>query len=154
MSICRHSSPAIMISRREYIARNWATAYDAPAVQATVASSSAKSPDQTPQGMQAFVFNTRKDKISPTMWRVREAIKIWRFDYEWTKQGDFSIARMCAIKVFLRIPSLKLRRLAGVARSWRCLNHSKKIPCPLPCLRGAFENPISDGSGNDRRQSA
>ena len=57
--------------RREYIARNWATAYDTPAIREGKLIKR-EIPDQTPQGMQAFIFNVRKDKFSDP--RVREAI--------------------------------------------------------------------------------
>ena len=71
--------------RREYVARNWATAYDHPAivdgriVKRDVA-------DNTPQGMQAFVFNTRKDTLSDR--RVREAVAL-SMDFEWLNKTIF-----------------------------------------------------------------
>ncbi len=71
--------------RREYIARNWATAYDTPAI-AQGKLIKREIPDHTPQGMQAFIFNTRKPEFSD--WRVRAAIGM-TLDYEWTNKTIF-----------------------------------------------------------------
>ena len=69
----------------EYIARNWATAYNIPAVKdgriikATV-------PHKIPRGMQAFLFNMRKSKFSDA--RVREAVDL-TMDFEWMNETLF-----------------------------------------------------------------
>jgi len=71
--------------RQEYIARNWATAYDAPAVKdGRIVKRMIE--HQIPQGMQAFVFNTRHEKFSDR--RVREAIGL-SMDYEWQNKTLF-----------------------------------------------------------------
>ena len=71
--------------RREYIARNWATAYDSPALKEgkfikrdlyhTI-----------PQGMQAFVFNLRQPEFSDR--RVRKAVSL-SMDFEWLNKTIF-----------------------------------------------------------------
>jgi microcin C transport system substrate-binding protein len=71
--------------RREYIARNWATAYNAPAVK-DGRIIKREIPDFTPQGMQAFIFNARKEKLSDV--RVRQAIDL-SMDYEWLNKTIF-----------------------------------------------------------------
>ncbi len=71
--------------RQEYIARNWATAYDTPAVKdGRIIKRMIK--HQIPQGMQAFVFNTRHEKFADR--RVREAIGL-TMDYEWQNKTLF-----------------------------------------------------------------
>jgi microcin C transport system substrate-binding protein len=63
----------------EYIARNWATAYNTPAVK-DGRLIKAGIPHKIPRGMQGFIFNTRRDKFSDP--RVREAIDL-TLDFEW-----------------------------------------------------------------------
>lgn len=69
----------------EYIARNWATAYEIPAVREGKLIKVAI-PNKIPRGMQGFMFNTRRDKFADT--RVREAIAL-TMDYEWMNQRLF-----------------------------------------------------------------
>ncbi|MFZ4541502.1 MAG: extracellular solute-binding protein [Rickettsiales bacterium] len=69
----------------EFIARNWATAYDVPAVK----SGQLKKlliPNKIPRGMQGFIFNTRDPKFTDR--RVREAIGL-TLDYEWMNRTLF-----------------------------------------------------------------
>lgn len=63
----------------EYIARNWATSYDIPAVHEGRLIK-AGIPHKIPRGMQGFMFNTRRDKFADR--RVREAIDL-TLDFEW-----------------------------------------------------------------------
>ena len=71
--------------RQENIARNWATAYDIPAVR-DGRIQRAEIPHELPTGMQCFAFNTRRDFFKDT--RVREAIATM-FDFEWTNKNLF-----------------------------------------------------------------
>lgn len=71
--------------RREYISRNWATAYDIAAVK-DGRIIKREIPDGNPQGMQAFIFNSRKAKFSDP--RVREAIDL-SMDFEWINKTIF-----------------------------------------------------------------
>ncbi|RKF18631.1 ABC transporter substrate-binding protein [Alginatibacterium sediminis] len=71
--------------RLENSSKNWATAYTGPqfedgrVIREEIA-------NLNPQGMQGYVFNTRKDKFSDI--RVREAISLL-FDFEWTNDQLF-----------------------------------------------------------------
>lgn len=71
--------------RLENVSRNWATAYDIPAVQQgkllTV-----EIPHQLPAGMQGFFYNTRREVFRDP--RVREALA-YAFDYRWTNENLF-----------------------------------------------------------------
>lgn len=69
----------------EYIARNWATAYDIPAVKSGDLIKTLI-PHQLPRGMQGFLFNTRNPKFADR--RVREAIGL-TLDFEWMNRVLF-----------------------------------------------------------------
>ena len=63
----------------EYIARNWATAYNIPATrEGRLVKAGIQ--HKIPRGMQGFMFNTRKDKFADR--RVREAIDL-TLDFQW-----------------------------------------------------------------------
>ncbi len=71
--------------REEYIARNWATAYDIPAIERGELKKEMV-PHQVPRGMQAFLFNQRKAKFQDR--RVRRAISL-AMDFEWMNETLF-----------------------------------------------------------------
>ena len=71
--------------RSENVARNWATAYDFPAVRdGRVIKREFE--HSRPAGMQAFVFNTRREKFADP--RLREALG-YAFDFEWSNKNLF-----------------------------------------------------------------
>ncbi len=71
--------------REEYIARNWATAYDIPAVKdGRIVKNNV--PHAIPRGMQGFVINLRKSKFKDA--RVREAIGM-SMDFAWMNRALF-----------------------------------------------------------------
>ncbi|MFM9889233.1 MAG: extracellular solute-binding protein [Rickettsiales bacterium] len=69
----------------EFIARNWATSYNIPAVKSGELVKTLI-PHKIPRGMQAFLFNTRLPKFSDV--RVREAIGL-TLDFEWMNRVLF-----------------------------------------------------------------
>ena len=71
--------------RQENIAKNWATAYDFPAMSQGLVKKE-EIPHQIPQGMQCFVYNTRRPVFQDP--RVREALA-YAFDFEWTNKNLF-----------------------------------------------------------------
>ncbi len=71
--------------RYENVARNWATAYDTPAVR-DGRMRKVEIPHERPTGMQAFVLNTRLEKFSDP--RVRKALD-YAFDFENTNEAIF-----------------------------------------------------------------
>jgi len=71
--------------RAENVSKNWATAYDIPAVENGELIKEFV-PNDSPQGMQAFYLNNRKEKFSDP--KVREALT-YAFDFEWTNENLF-----------------------------------------------------------------
>ena len=71
--------------RSENLSKAWALEYDIPAVHNGLLNKVALR-NQTPTGMQAFVFNTRRAKFSDR--RVRQALN-YAFDFEWTNKNLF-----------------------------------------------------------------
>ncbi len=69
--------------REEYTSKDWATAYDFPAVKdGAVVKDQVH--HQVPQGMQGFIFNTRRPIFADR--RVRRALG-YLFDFEWTNKN-------------------------------------------------------------------
>ncbi len=129
--------------RREYIARNWATAYDAPAVT-DGRIIKREIPDGTPQGMQAFIFNTRKLQFADR--RVREAIGL-SLDYEWVNKTIFYGA-YTRNKSFFENTEFESSGIPQGKELELLKPFEKELPPEL--FSKPFENPTTDGSGNAR----
>ncbi len=71
--------------RMEYIAKNWATLYQGPPFRDGRIIKK-EIPHRIPQGMQGFVYNTRREIFRDR--RVREAL-IYAFDFEWSNKNLF-----------------------------------------------------------------
>ena len=131
--------------RTEYIARNWATAYDAPAVK-DGRIIKRQIPDGRPQGMQAFIYNTRKPALSDR--RVREAIGL-SLDYEWTNKTIFYGAYL-RNKSFFENTDFESK---GIPEGKElALLEPFKNELPTELFTRPFKNPTTDGSGNNREQ--
>lgn len=68
--------------RQENIAKEWATAYDSPAVREGKLIKEERQHD-IPAGMQAFAFNTRREMFRDP--RVRQALA-YAFDFDWSNK--------------------------------------------------------------------
>jgi microcin C transport system substrate-binding protein len=71
--------------RQENSAKNWATAYDMPAVRDGRVKKE-RIPNEIPTGMQGFVYNTRRAVFRDP--RVRQALA-HAFDFEWSNEHLF-----------------------------------------------------------------
>ncbi len=71
--------------RQENVAKNWATAYDTPAVKAGLIRKE-EIPNEIPTGMQGFAYNTRRSVFADR--RVRQALA-YLFDFEWANKNLF-----------------------------------------------------------------
>lgn len=131
--------------RQEYIARNWATAYDAPAVK-DGRIIKREIPHEIPQGMQAFVFNTRKPALADA--RVREAINL-TLDYQWLNKTIFYSA-YARNKSFFEHTQCEAKGLPQGKELELLKPFEKDLPPAL--FTEEFKNPVTDGSGNARTQ--
>jgi microcin C transport system substrate-binding protein len=129
--------------RSENSARNWATGYDAPAVKdGRILKREVK--HQRPAGMQAMVFNLRRDKFKDA--RVREALGL-AFDFEWANKNLFYGQYQRTTSYFQNSTFA-----ATGLPSPQELKHLEPLRAQLP--KEAFERewkiPVTDGSGNPR----
>lgn len=131
--------------RTEYIARNWATAYDVPA-RASGELVQAKIPHKLPSGMQGFLFNLRKPALADS--RVRRAIAL-AMDYEWMNDTLFYGAYERSHSFFqnTNFMATELPTEAELA-----LMEPQRAFLPEAAFDTIFRNPESDGAGFPRAQ--
>lgn len=129
--------------RREYIARNWATAYESKALREGKFIKKVFE-DKRPQGMQAFLFNVRKGKFSDR--RVREAIGL-AMDYEWLNKTIFYGAYKRNYSFFANTPSAATG-LPDEGELAILEPYKDKLPAAL--FTAKYRVPTTDGSGNAR----
>ena len=130
--------------RVENVAKNWAIGYDGPALQAGLITKQ-NIPNQLPQGMQAFGFNTRPGHPF-TDPRVREALG-YLFDFEWTNKNLFYGA-YTRTKSYFSNSDLASSGLPS-ADELKLLEPFKS-ELPASVFTTAYEPPKTDGSGNIR----
>ena len=129
--------------RQEYVARNWANAYDSPALREGKFIKRAV-PDGVPQGMQGFVFNTRQAKLADP--RVREAIDL-TLDFAWLNKTIFYGAYLRNTSYFQNTPFAA----EGVpAPQEKALLSPYADALPPALFTQPFRLPETDGTGNDR----
>ena len=130
--------------RQENVSRNWATAYDVPAVKdgRLVMHEFGNS---LPQGMQGFFYNLRKPYFQDR--RVREAIAL-TLDFEWVNKTLFYGAYRRSNDFFQNTPFAVTGVPEGEERAFLL-----RFPALLPpgILDRPFKLPHTDGSGRDRR---
>jgi microcin C transport system substrate-binding protein len=129
----------------ETSAKNWATAYNTPAVREKRLIRE-ELPNGNPTGMQGFVFNLRRPVFQDV--RVREALSLL-LDFEWTNKQLFNGAYTRTDSFFENselassgLPSADELELLEPLRG--------KIPEQV--FTEPFENPVTDGSGMIRDQ--
>ena len=129
----------------ESSAKNWATAYDIPAVRERRLLRE-EIPNGNPTGMQGFVFNLRKPLFQDV--RVREALALV-FDFEWTNKQLFNGA-------YLRTDSYfeNSEMAASGLPSPAELNILEPLRGQIPerVFDTPFSNPVADASGMLREQ--
>lgn len=131
--------------RMENSARRWATAYDFPAREEGLVNATTF-PNQGPIGMQGFVFNTRRALFQDR--RVRQALG-YAFDFEWSNKTLFFDQYARTKGYFQGRPWGSEGMPTG--RELEILNGFRdQLPAAL--FTSAFELPVTDGSGNNRRQ--
>ena len=127
----------------ENVAKEWATAYDLPAVRSGVINKRLI-PHENPQGMQAFVFNTRRDIFKDR--QVRAALA-YAFDFEWTNQNLF-YASYKRTKSYFSNSELASGDLP--ADDELAILEPYRDQLPPEVFSEAYDPPMTDGSGNLR----
>jgi microcin C transport system substrate-binding protein len=130
--------------REEFTSRDWATAYDFPALKDGRVIK-LEMPDDTPSGAQGYFFNLRREKLQDI--RVREALNL-AFDFEWTNRNLFfgSYTRTAS---FFEMSPLKAEGAPGPGELALLEPLRSKL---RPDVFGEVVVPeISDGSGQDRK---
>lgn len=132
--------------REEFTSRSWATEYDTkPAVEKGFIKRDVLE-DATLTGMQAFFLNSRRAPFDNI--KVREAFGLL-FDYEWTNKNLFYGAYDRLGSVFEN-SGMKAKGLPSPAEL-ELLTPYKDI-LPEEVFTKEFKPPITDGSGNIRKQ--
>ncbi len=131
--------------RSENVAKNWATAYDFPAVTNGLAIRR-EYQHHLPTGMQGYAMNTRRAVFADP--RVRQAVT-WLFDFEWTNKNLFYSAYTRTLSYFgntgLAATGLPSAEELQVLEPMR--DH-----LPAALFSKPFALPVTDGSGNNRDQ--
>ncbi len=129
--------------REENGAKNWATAYNIPAVaQGLVKKEEIK--NQVPTGMQAFVYNTRRPVFQDR--RVRQALGC-AFDFEWTNKNLFYGAYE-RTKSYFSNSELASSGLPGPEELKVLEPFRGRIPDEV--FTKEYRPPVTDGSGDIR----
>jgi microcin C transport system substrate-binding protein len=129
--------------REEFTSRDWATAYDIPAVkQGRLVRLTL--PDENPSGAQGYFLNTREPKLADV--RVRKALD-YAFDFEWTNKNLFYGLYKRTESFFENSP-LKANGLPSAAEL--ALLEPFRGQLPEDVFGEPYRSPVSDGSGQDR----
>lgn len=129
--------------RAENSARNWVTGYDFPAARDGFVVK-AEIPHRRPTGMQAFVFNTRRELFADR--RVREAIGL-AFDFEWSNKNLF-YDQYTRTESYFSNSDFASRGLPEGAEL--ALLEPFRAQLPAEVFAKPFRVPRTDGSGNNR----
>jgi microcin C transport system substrate-binding protein len=132
--------------RQENIAKEWATAYDFPAVRRGLVKKE-ELRHRLPTGMQGFVFNTRREVFKDV--RVRQALA-GVFDFEWANANLFygSYTRTGSYFSNSDLASEGLPSPAELA-----LLEPFRAKLPPSIFTQPFTLPVTDGSGNNREEA-
>ncbi|NCD25563.1 MAG: ABC transporter substrate-binding protein [Deltaproteobacteria bacterium] len=127
--------------RQEFNSKQWATGYTGPAVDRGLIHTE-NIPHKLSQGMQGFIFNTRRELFADL--RVRQALN-FAFDFEWSNKNLFYSQYTRSRSFFSN---------SDMASSGAPSAEEQALLAPLDLPREvstqAFALPESDGSGNIR----
>lgn len=130
---------------QETSAKNWATAYDTPAVsEGTLIKEELL--NSNPTGMQGFIFNTRRPQLQDR--RVREALSLL-FDFEWANKQLFNGAYTRTGSYFEN-SELAASGLPSAAEL--AILEPLRDAIPKEVFSQPFTQPVTDGSGIIRDQ--
>ena len=129
--------------RVESGAKNWATGYDTPALR-DGRMKKVELPNDNPTGMQAFVYNIRRDVFKDR--RVREALN-YAFDFEWTNKTIF-YGQYTRTKSYFSNSEFASSGLPGPEELKILEKYRGRIPDEV--FTAEYQPPTTDGSGNNR----
>ncbi len=129
--------------REEFTAKSWATAYDFPAIAEGKAVKK-EFPDEKRPSLQAWFFNTRRDKFAD--WRTRAAIGL-AFDFEWVNKNLFYESYIRSSSYFEGSP---FQATGMPSQAELALLEPLRGEIPDAAFGEAVSPPASDGSGRDR----
>ena len=130
--------------RTENSSKDWATQYGFPAVEKGLVVKE-RLDHKLPQGMQAFVFNTRRDKFKDR--RVRQALG-FAFDFEWSNKNLF-YGQYTRSASFFSNSELAATGLPSAAELAYLEPVREQVPEEV--FTTEFKIPATDGSGNIRQ---
>ena len=131
--------------RSENISKNWATAYDFPAVASGLVIKR-EFAHHLPTGMQGYAMNTRRPVFANPL--VRQAMAE-TFDFEWANKNLFYGSYARTLSYFNNSPLAS----SGIPQGdeLKLLEpYRKELPPAL--FTEPFKLPVTDGSGNNREQ--
>jgi microcin C transport system substrate-binding protein len=131
--------------REENVAKDWATAYDFPAVQKGLVKKELLN-HHLPTGMQGFGVNTRRSQFSDV--RVRQALAM-AFDFEWANANLF-YGSYTRTNSYFSNSDLASSGIPEGAELTLLDKYRDKLPPEL--FTKPFKLPVTDGSGNNREE--
>lgn len=131
--------------RSENISKNWAIAYDFPAVKSGLVIKG-DFHHHLPTGIQGFAMNTRRPVFSDA--RVRHAMALL-FDFEWANKNLFYGAYTRTLSYF---SDTDLAATGLPSPAELALLEPFRAELPPELFSQAFALPITDGSGNNRAE--
>ncbi len=131
--------------RMENIAKNWATAYDFPAVEKGLVKKMTFE-RHLPTGMQAFAMNTRRAIFADR--RVRAAM-VQAFDFEWMNKNLF-FGRYARTSSYFSNSDFASSGLPQGNELAILQKYKDKLPPEI--FTTPYTLPVTDGSGNNRAQ--
>nr|MCH9674897.1 extracellular solute-binding protein [Gammaproteobacteria bacterium] len=129
--------------RRESSSKLWATGYESPALDAGWVKKELI-PHSLPAGMQAFIFNTRREIFRDP--KVRRALA-YAFDFEWTNKTLF-YGQYARSNSFFTNSELASSGTPGADELAVLEKYRGKVPDEV--FSTAYTPPTTDGSGNLR----
>lgn len=127
----------------ENTSKEWATGYNLPAVEDGLLIKR-EIPHENPQGMQAFMFNTRREIFKDR--KVREAIG-YAFDFEWTNKNLFYDSYTRSTSYF---SNSELASSGLPSKDELEILNKYRGQVPDEVFTEVFSPPQTDGSGNIR----
>ncbi|WP_207062132.1 extracellular solute-binding protein [Motiliproteus sp. SC1-56] len=131
--------------RQENSSKNWATGYTGPMFESGDAVTE-EIPHSNPTGMQAFIYNTRREIFSDP--RVRRALA-YAFDFEWTNRNIFYNAYTRTHSYF---SNSEMAADVLPTPAEKAILEPIRNQVPAEVFNEVYRAPSTDGSGQNRQQ--